>query len=661
MCGIAGIVGERSQPSWADAVERMTGVQCHRGPDDAGHHVEPGVALGHRRLSIIDLSSAGHQPMTNEDGTWWLTYNGEIYNHRDVRQELLAKGHRYHSETDSETIIHAFEEWGPAAVDRFRGMFAFGLWDRRAQRLWLVRDRLGVKPLYYAVVNGAIVFASEIKALFESGLISPMLDPQALPEYLSFGYVSGERTMFQGVKKLLPGCYLRWERGQAATTQYWDIDFSPRADVAARSEGELAEQLHSLLDDCVRMRLMSDVPLGVFLSGGLDSSAIAALTARHVSGQLNTFSVGFEQQYYSELPHARVVAKHIGADHHEVILTPDDFITSLPRMIWHEDEPIWAPPSVALHAVAELAGRTAKVVLTGEGSDELFAGYDRYWMTAWNARVAGVYGALPSFARKALRGLLVEGPLPERARRALSHTPFGRENTTESLVLDNWFGVFNPRMQREIGTPALAGMLAGVDVYDSQRREFDHGRNAHIVDRMLRTDVKCSLVELLMKQDQMSMAASIESRVPFLDYQLAEFAASIPAELKIRTHSGKHLLKRSLHGLLPESIINRPKEGFPVPIDRWLRERFLGQIRSVLLADDAQIAAWIRPEVTRALLDDHAAGRANAARRIWNLFSLELWARVFLGGEKWWVDSPRDAWRDVANPDAGVGRQAVAV
>ena len=660
MCGIAGIVGDRSQPSWSDAIERMTGVQKHRGPDDAGRHVEPGAALGHRRLSIIDLSAAGHQPMTNEDGTWWLTYNGEIYNHRDVRAELLSKGHTYHSETDSETIIHAFEEWGPSAIDRFRGMFAFGLWDRRAQRLWLVRDRLGVKPLYYAIANGTIVFASEIKAIFESGLVSAALDPQALPEYLSFGYVSGERTMFEGVKKLPPGCYLRWERGQATLGQYWDVNFSPRAGATARSEGELAEQLRELLDDCVRMRLMSDVPLGVFLSGGLDSSAIAALTAKRVSGQLNTFSVGFEQQYYSELPYARVVAQHIGADHHEVILTPDDFITALPCLIWHEDEPIWAPPSVALHAVAELAGHTAKVVLTGEGSDELFAGYDRYWMTAWNARVAGFYGAVPSFARKALRGLLVDGPLPERARRALSHTPLGRDNTPESLVFDNWFGVFNPGVQRQIGTPALADMLSRVDVYDSHRREFSHGSHTHVVDRMLRTDVKCSLVELLMKQDQMSMAASIESRVPFLDYQLVEFAAGIPADLKIRSHSGKHLLKRSLDGLLPDSIINRPKQGFPVPFDRWLRERFLGQIRSVLLADDAQTAAWVRPEVTRRLLDDHEAGRANATRRIWNLFTLELWARIFLGGEQWWVESPREAWRDAGGPKAAIPR-AVAV
>jgi len=658
MCGIAGIAGEQFQADWSDLVERMTSVQRHRGPDDAGRHVETGVALGHRRLSIIDLSAAGHQPMTNEDGTWWLTYNGEIYNHREVRQELIAKGHRYHSETDSETIIHAFEEWGPKAVDRFRGMFAFGLWDRKARRLWLVRDRLGVKPLYYAVVNGTIVFASEIKALFESGLISPALDPRALPEYLTFGYVSGERTMFAGVKRLLPGCYLTFERGQVATTQYWDVEFAP-APGRARSEEELTEQLTSLLDESVRMRLMSDVPLGVFLSGGLDSSAIAAITAKHVSGRLNTFSVGFEKQYYSELPHARVVAQHIGADHHEVILTADDFINSLPRMIWHEDEPIWGPPSVALHAVAELAGHTAKVVLTGEGSDELFAGYDRYWMTAWNDRFAGVYGAVPAFARKAIRRLLLDGPLPERARRALGHTPIGRDNTPESLVFDNWFGVFNPDMQRQIGTPGLIDMLAGTDVYDGHRREFSHGANAHVVDRMLRTDVKNSLVELLMKQDQMSMAASIESRVPFLDYQLVEFAASIPASLKIRSHTGKHLLKRSLAGLLPDSIINRPKEGFPVPFDSWLRERFLGQIGAVLLADDAFTASWIKPEVTRGLINAHAAGRANATRQIWNLFSLELWARVFLGGQRWWVESPREAWSEAVRPETA--RRAIAV
>lgn len=660
MCGICGIVGERSQATWPEALGRMTSVLHHRGPDDEGHHFEEGVALGHRRLTIIDLTRAGHQPMTNEDGTLWLTYNGEIYNHRDIRRELIAKGHRYRSETDSETIIHAFEEWGESAVERFRGMFAFGLWDRRTQRLWLVRDRLGVKPLYYAVAGDTLVFASEIKSILESGVVSATLDPHALPEYLNFGYVAGERTMFAGIRRLPPGSYLVWERGQVKTTQYWDVEFASDSSLAGRSEGELTEQLCELLDQSVQSRLMSDVPLGVFLSGGLDSSAIAAIAAKHVSGRLNTFSVGFERQYYSELPHARVVAQHIGADHHEVVLTPDDFITSLPRLIWHEDEPIWGPPSVALYAVAELAGRTAKVVLTGEGSDELFAGYDRYWMTAWNARFAGLYGVVPSVARRAIRGALLEGPLPERVRRALGHTPIGRDNTIESLVFDNWFGVFNPEMQRQIGTLHLQEMLAGTDVYASHRQEFSRDQGVDIVDRMLRTDVKCSLVELLMKQDQMSMAASIESRVPFLDHKLVEFAASVPAGLKIRGHTGKHLLKRALEGLLPDSIINRPKEGFPVPFDTWLRERFIGQIRSILLADDAFTAAWIRPDVSRQLLDAHAAGRANATRQIWNLFSLELWARVFLGGQRWWVDSPRDAWRDATRSDATT-RRGVAV
>jgi asparagine synthase (glutamine-hydrolysing) len=660
MCGICGIVGHQSQPGWSDRLDRMTGVVRHRGPDDVGRHVEPGVALGHRRLTIIDLTSAGHQPMTNEDGTLWLTYNGEIYNHRDVRTELVARGHRYHSETDSETILHAYEEWGERAVERFRGMFAFGLWDRRNRRLWLVRDRLGVKPLYYAVTGDRLVFASEIKSIFESGVVAPALDPHALPEYLTFGYLGGERTMFAGVRRLLPGSHLIWERGEIHTTQYWDVTFQPTAQGADAAEASLAHELLERLDESVRLRLMSDVPLGVFLSGGLDSSAIAAIAAKHVSGQLNTFSVGFERQYHSELPHARVVAQHIGANHHEVVLTSDDFITSLPRLIWHEDEPIWGPPSVALYAVAELAGRTVKVVLTGEGSDELFAGYDRYWMTAWNARVATSYNLLPSTARRIIRRALLDGPLPERARRALGHTPLGRENTIESLIFDNWFGVFGHDMLRRFGTTQLQEMLAGTDVYEAHRCEFERDAEVDVIDRMLRTDVKCSLVELLMKQDQMSMAASIESRVPFLDHKLVEFAASVPNRFKIRNHNGKHLLKRALEGVLPDQIIHRRKEGFPVPFDLWLRERFLPQIRAVLLDGEAFTANWIRPDATRSLLDDHAAGRANATRQIWNLFSLELWARVFLGGQRCWVDNPREAWRDAVGTVTRSG-QAVAV
>jgi asparagine synthase (glutamine-hydrolysing) len=299
-------------------------------------------------------------------------------------------------------------------------------------------------------------------------------------------------------------------------------------------------------------------------------------------------------------------------------------------------------------------------VLTGEGSDELFAGYDRYWMTAWNARIASVYGLVPPVARRGIRRALVDGALPERIRRALSHTPLARENTVESLILDNWFGVFDPAMQRAIGTAALEEMVAESDVYAGHISEFRRDEGIGVIDRMLRTDTRCSLVELLMKQDQMSMAASIESRVPFLDHQLVEFAASVPSTLKIRSHTGKYVLKRALEGLLPDRIIHRPKEGFPVPFDIWLRERFLTHIRSVMTAPDACTAAWIRPDAIRGLLDDHAAGRANATRQIWNLFSLELWARVFLDGQRQWLDSPREAWREVSGSTASI-HEAIAV
>ena len=656
MCGICGILAWDGAPVSAERIERMAAVLRHRGPDDAGVHVERagGVAigLGHRRLSIIDLSSAGHQPMTNEDGTIWLTYNGEIYNHREARAELLARGHRYHSETDSETIVHGFEEWGEAAVERFRGMFAFGLWDRANERLWLGRDRLGVKPLYYAVAGGALVFASEIKGILASGLVEPTPAAGAIPEYLTFGYLAGDGTLFRGIRKLPPGHLLRWERGRIEVKPYWTLKFTH---AGALSEPESVEQFRHLLEESVRLRLMSDVPLGVFLSGGLDSSAIAAVMSRQVAGRLKTFSVGFEARHYSEFPFAREVAQYIGADHHEVVLTPDAFLASLPRMIWYEDEPLWGAPSVALYHVAELASKSVKVVLTGEGSDELFGGYDRYWMTAWNARLAPAWRALPAAVRNVCRRALLDGPLPRGLRRKLGHTFVNHETWPDGLFFDNWLGVFPPSVQRRLCTRRLLRELEGADVYATHRRLLEESGATDLVGQLLYADVRSNMVELLMKQDQMSMAASIESRVPFLDHKLVEFAGRVPARFKIRGRAGKHLVKQALRGYLPDSILFRPKQGFPVPFNAWLRERFLGQAASLLLDATATGRDWFRPEAVRALLEAHAAGSADNTRQIWNLWGLELWARIFLDGDRAWVDSPTEVWSAVAGRTALVG------
>lgn len=646
MCGISGIIRTDGVRVDTASVERMTMAIRHRGPDDAGVWTNetdsPSVGLGHRRLSIIDLSAAGHQPMTNEDGSLWLTYNGEIYNHAELRQELEARGHRYRSHTDSETILHAYEEWGDRFMERFRGMFAFGLWDSKRRRLLLVRDRLGVKPLYYAQLGQALVFGSEIKAVLESGLMRAQPADGAISEYLAFGYLAGEGTLFKGIQKLPPGHMLVWENGVSRVHQYWDVRFKPDLET---SEADLRGRFVDLFEQSVKMRLMSDVPLGVFLSGGLDSSAIAAVMSRHVSGRLKTFSVGYESQYYSEFSFAREVADHIGSDHHEVVLTADAFAEALPRLVWHEDEPLWAPPSAALYFVSELASREVKVVLTGEGSDELFAGYDRYWMTALNARALGAYQWLPATARRALRAAAIHGPLPERARRALSHTFLNYDTLPDGLFLDNWFGVFSPAWQRSIAGPALLRDLDAGDIYASHRKAYADSGAEEIVDRLLYTDIKTNLVELLMKQDQMSMATSIETRVPFLDHKLVEFAARVPARMKIKGFSGKHLVKEALTEYLPASIRHRPKKGFPIPYESWLREQFAPRIESMLLEPRALDRGWIQPDAIRALFAEHRGGRRNLSRQIWSLWGLELWARMFLDGERPSLERPETLLR----------------
>jgi asparagine synthase (glutamine-hydrolysing) len=648
MCGIAGIVTRDRSAFAPDVLPRMGAVIAHRGPDDAGTWVSPdlsrGVGLVHRRLSIIDLSAAGHQPMTNEDGSLWVTYNGEIYNHAGLRGELEAAGHRYHSRTDTETILHAYEQWGDDCMQRFRGMFAFGLWDSNRRRLLLVRDRLGIKPVYYAPLpDGGLVFGSEIKALLASGLVRATASQAALSEYLLFGYLAGEQTMFEGISILPPGHLLVWDDEGLRVRPYWTLRFSPQP----ASEQELSDRFAQTFDEAVRLRLMSDVPLGVFLSGGLDSSAIAAVMNRHVGERLSTFSIGFPTGHYSELPYARMVAEHLGANHHEVILTADDFITSLPRMVWHEDEPIWTIASVAMYHVSRLASQHVKVVLTGEGSDELFAGYDRYWSGVLNARFAGPYQHVPAPVRHAVRWLLAQRVLPERARRALSHTFLGREATPESLVFDNWFGIFTPAMQQAFCGDDLAAVARSMHPYAAHLEHFRSSGSEDPLDQMLYVDIKTNLVELLMKQDQMSMATSIESRVPFLDHHLVEFAATIPASAKLGRFSGKRLVKHAVRDLLPEAIVNRRKQGFPVPFDAWLRKDFAGHVSALLLSDRSLGRGWFKPDRLRHLVQAHAAGTENASRQLWALLTLELWARIFLDEERDWLDAPDDAWHRV--------------
>jgi asparagine synthase (glutamine-hydrolysing) len=631
MCGIAGIVNLNPHEAVDEAlVKRMRDTLRHRGPDGEGLWAEGPVGLGHRRLAIVD-PAGGQQPMSNEDGSCWLVCNGEIYNHAALRAGLEARGHRYRTGSDNETILHLYEEEGERAVERLQGMFAFALWDRSRRRLLLARDRLGIKPLYYALTDGELIFASEIKAILASGHIRPAFNEGVLPEFLASRFVAGPETFFRGVRKLLPGRTLSWslETG-LAERRYWRLPMESDDDAAGLEER--ARGLRERLTEAVRSHLMSDVPLGLFLSGGIDSSALAALMAPMVREPIRTFSVGFAEPGANELPYARLMALAVGAEHREVVVSPDEFFEALPRLLWHEDEPIAFTSSIPLHFVSRLAQEHVKVVLTGEGADELFLGYNRYRVTAWNQRLGAAWDAgAPTPLRRAARALVDR--LPRRLRRYAERSFLALPSGARGLFFEN-FAVFPTWMQRELlADPGVAdpGRL-GADPYAEALRCYEEGSGG-VLDRMGRSDLQTYLVELLMKQDQMSMAASVESRVPFLDHALVEHVAAMPARFKVSGWRTKLVLREAVRDLVPRAILARRKMGFPVPVGSWLRGRFRPLVEEFVLSPRAVRRGFFHPAALQRLAAEHRAGQRDHGDRLWLLLNLELWQRIFLDGE----------------------------
>jgi asparagine synthase (glutamine-hydrolysing) len=629
MCGITGFINANPAPG-RPIVERMTAVLSHRGPDDSRLYSDEHAALGHRRLSIIDVS-AGRQPMSNEDGSAWIAFNGEIFNHAELRPGLEAAGHCYRTRCDTETILHAYEEYGPACVERFRGMFAFVIWDRPARKLFCARDRLGIKPFYYWTDGRVFAFASEIKALLQHPDIPAAFDEETLPEYLSFGYVSGERSMFRGIRKLPPGHTLEVAaaggRLELTARQYWDV---PAPVPETGDETSLIQECRSRVEETVRMRLMSDVPLGVFLSGGVDSSAIAALMKRQAGGRIQTFSVGYREAAFSELGYARAVARHLDTEHHEVTVGREEFFEALPNLIWHEDEPVTWPSSVSLYFVSRLASERVKVVLTGEGSDELFAGYGRYHFYLLNQRWARPYRLLPAGLRNAVRGWIHDTSiLSSTLRRKLGHTVLGLGDALESLYLDNFYSAFPSREHAAL----LSGGFAGPP-YSAYLHYWNQRADSPLLERMLYADQKTYLVELLMKQDQMSMACSIESRVPLLDHPLVGFAARVPASLKIRNGQGKYIFKRAVEDLLPREIVYRKKMGFPTPVQTWLRGAEAQPLFDAMVHRDSFLAPYLDRGVLARLIASHQEGTHDCTDRLWRLLNLQLWGELFITGSR---------------------------
>jgi len=627
MCGIAGIVKLNPGELVDEArVKRMRDVLRHRGPDGEGLWIEGPVGLGHRRLAIVDVSG-GQQPMSNADGSAWIVYNGEMYNHPELQARLERAGRRYRTRSDTETVLHLYDQHGERCVEHMRGMFAFAIWDRARRRLLLARDRLGIKPLYYACTDQELLFASEIKAILAASPGRPRFNDAVLPEFLANRFVAGEETFFRGVRKLLPGHTLSWSPGDAiGRRRYWQLPTTLDPDPAPLARE--AEAVRARVEAAVRSHLMSDVPLGLFLSGGIDSSGLAGLMAPMVKEPIRTFSVGFAEREADELAWARLAAKAVGAEHREVVVSPAQFFEALPRLVWHEDEPIAFTSSVPLYFVSRLAREHVTVVLTGEGADELFLGYNRYRVTAWNERLGRAWWQVaPSALRRSVSRAAgaLPGPLARYAGRSfLALGPGPR-----TLFCEN-FAVFSVERQRQL--LADPGRRLRRDPYATALRCYDEGPGGSL-ERMSHADLQTYLVELLMKQDQMSMAASIESRVPYLDHELVEHVAGLPASLKLHGWRTKAVLRAALAGVVPRPILRRRKMGFPVPMGRWLRGGFRPLLDEFVLGPRALARGFFEPAALGRLVSELDRGAVQHGDRLWLLLNLEIWQRIFLDGE----------------------------
>lgn len=638
MCGVTGIAipSRLRRPVDGSMIHRMNCALEHRGPDDAGIHLDGNVGLGNRRLSIIDLAG-GHQPMCSDDGSLAVSYNGEIYNASHIRQMLEHRGHHYRTSCDTEAILHLHRAHGIDAVRHLRGCFAFALWDRDRRELLLVRDRLGVKPLYYVLdADGTLSFASEMKALL-TGPHRPALNADALPEYLAHRATYGAETMFEGVRRLLPGHLLRWRDGPITIEQYWDIDHDgdqgPVDRMSGTNDAERIERWQDSFREAVELRLVADVPVGVFLSGGIDSSAIAAVTSELTHEPIKTFSVGFAEKEANELASSRAFSRTIGSDHREVIVSSDQFFAALPRLAWHADEPLGHSACVPLYAVAQLASRHVKVILSGEGADETLAGYNRYRMALYNLALGRMYERIaPEPFRVALRNGASASASTSAAGRRLSRTFLRQPADVEHLYFEE-IAVFDRVRQARLLTAGLDEQLTRHDPHHEARQHFDRSVGNGLLDRMLYTDGKTYLPALLMKQDTMSMAASLEARVPYLDHLLVDRTSRLPRRLKLsRWWTTKYVLRESMRTTLPTTITTRPKQGFPVPIGRWFREAHRDVVDDHLLGERARARGLFEPEAVRDLICEHQAG-VDHGERLWSLVAFEQWARCFLDGD----------------------------
>ncbi len=632
MCGIVGKVYLDSQrPVEPELIERMKRCIVHRGPDDHGTLLKANVGFGFQRLAIIDLAT-GHQPMVNEDGTVAIVFNGEIYNFPELRRQLMAAGHMFRTRSDTETILHGYEQWGRGVVERLRGMFAFAIFDFKTQTLFMARDRVGKKPLYYAVVNRgtadeAFLFASELKSLLAEPTLPRRVDLAALSHYLTYQYVPHPWSIFEDIRKVEPGSWLEWRNGRLRTERYWTLTYEPKR--AIRLEDAIEEGFH-LLEEAVRIRLMSEVPLGCFLSGGVDSSTVAAMMRRHVSGRLRTFSIGFTEEKFNELPYARQVAQQLQTEHEEYIVRPDA-LECVARLAWHFDEPFADSSAVPTYYLAKMTRQHVTVALNGDGGDESFAGYERYRSLA----PLRLYKKIPAWVRRAM-----VKPLAAAARVFSSSAKLellNYVNRTSLLPLESYYVqmmvIFRDYQKHALFVDRHRHELTEADIDSEWLTEgmMLNGSARAPVDRMMFADIMLYLPgALLPKVDRTTMAVSLEGRSPLLDYVLMEWAARLPAELKYRDGELKFLLKRIANRFFPMEFLNRPKQGFGVPVGLWFRRELRELVEDFLLSERSRNRGFFDPAYVERIYRQHQSGAQNHAHRLWALLMFEAWARTFL-------------------------------
>lgn len=626
MCGICGKIEFEQDKSVSEVLIRdMLDSIRHRGPDDQGVYLSPQVGLGHARLSIIDLGS-GHQPISNENGTIWIVFNGEIYNYKELRAQLIAHGHTFKTQSDTEVIIHLYEELGPECLDRLRGMFTFALWDENTKTLLLARDRIGIKPLYYSLLNNSLIFASEMKAMLVDPAMRRHLSPEMIDRFLTFLYVPGQETLLKGILKLPPGHYLLFANGKTIVRQYWDLQFVKPSDRLSVEEAQ--NELTRLLTEVVEMHMIADVPVGVLLSGGVDSTAVLSCASERTKEEISSYTVGFSDPTFAdERPYAKLAADTFGTRHHSTTITASDFADFLPRYVWHMEEPVCEPPAIALYYVSKLASKYVKVLLSGEGGDEAFAGYNNYRSILWLERLKRVWPAFNETASRGLTQLNSWWPTPRLAKYApLVNANFPdyyySRTSTPYCYSGNGLG--------ELYSSEFNGLINREYTIEPVRSLWSKVKNEAVLDQMLYIDTKTWLPDdLLIKADKMTMANSLELRVPLLDHKFLEFAASLPTHYKLKAFTPKYIWKKALSKRVPEQIIKRKKAGFPVPYESWLRNECKDNVRAILTDSRTTQRGYFRKNAVEALLDANTA-RGVYSKEIFSLLTLELWHRQFL-------------------------------